>query len=292
MLLRLRQLTSSLLMLQFVLQDLAEREDLEKIQEVVKEAANDKRLSSGHEIILLRKQLDKMKSEEAKRTTNKDTRTFSPADEDEDDAEPAVETVISGSGKAFGKDFNFKPHLNSLMTGEIWEKKKILSKCGACNRHPEHTGEPAWRTSCGHILCDDCYDEAIVKSGEQGLEHGTCKPCGSRITIARQIKEDEGEALYGRPETRSMGRERHDKHRNRLEHQEINDEWLNMGGEGVLPSAKTVAVKVRYSQHMDSFGVTFTDLLYRLKSSTLYSRTRTSRSSSTRNSWPCKSPPT
>ncbi|KAF2645627.1 hypothetical protein P280DRAFT_531914 [Massarina eburnea CBS 473.64] len=253
MLLRLRQLTSSLLMLQFVLQDLAEREDLEKIRDVVNEAAGDRRTGRSAMIIGLREQLKNLSSEEKRRNDKKNPSAFRDGEDyipdlmgDDDDAAPdeAERDLAVHSGRNFGKEFNFKPYLNSLTTGANWEKINKKAKCIPCGRHPNHGGN-SWITGCGHILCTDCYEKAQIKQAEEDRENPTCAVCGVISTRWRMVSILEGEERFGKVETRSECKARADKVRLRIEQQDINDEWLNFGGEGVLPSAKTIAVKAQ-----------------------------------------------
>jgi hypothetical protein len=249
MLLRLRQLTSHVLLLQSVMQDLLEREDIEAIRDVVKNAAADSSTQRGKVIIALRKQLDDFQKKEMKRTAAKNSKhPIFDLDEAEDVQDEIIDedsinyqTGRKTTGGNFGKDYNFKPFLNSLATGEVWEQKKKKSSCGSCSRSPPL--DP-FQTSCGHLLCAPCYEEAQLLAAEQDLAHTICGSCGKVFIYARRLSLEEEEDMAG-PQTRSKGKQRADKHQAKIADQDISEEWLNLGGEGVLPSAKTIAIKAQ-----------------------------------------------
>lgn len=143
------------------------------------------------------------------------------------------------SGRNFGKEYNFRPFLCSLKTGESWKKAKEKAKCSACKNHPK----APMMTSCGHLICQDCYEHAFMEAAEEGKSQSTCGGCGSIYSTAELLDSDQEDfEMYSAPETRSR-KKRHDKERRRIEEQDIGDDWLQLGSEGVLPSAKTIAVR-------------------------------------------------
>jgi SNF2 family DNA or RNA helicase len=263
MLLRLRQLTAHVLMLQNVMQDLLEREDIEAIRDVVKDAAADSSTRRGQTIIVIRKQLEAFAAKEKKRTATKNTSNSFPEDDDDlmEDNDLDEHQALSDedgnnrragrklTGAQFGKDYNFKPYLNSLATGDDWKAKKKRSQCGSCGRTPPI--DP-WQTSCGHLLCSACYEEAEILSAEQGKHQATCIGCGQVFAYARQLASVEESNTAG-PETRGK-RQRNDKKQEKIEQEDIAEEWLNLGGEGVLPSAKTIAIKAQLMNWFDQKG--------------------------------------
>jgi hypothetical protein len=93
MLLRLRQLTAHVLMLQFVMRDLLEVEDIERIKDVVKEQAVDSSTRRGRTIIAIRKQLEQHAIVEKKKAADRAAAKAAGKDfEDiEEDAEPTQE---------------------------------------------------------------------------------------------------------------------------------------------------------------------------------------------------------
>jgi hypothetical protein len=279
MLLRLRQLTAHVLMLQFVMGDLLEREDIERIKEVVKEQAATSNIRQGRIILTIRKQLEAYELREKKKTAAKVARRIAAEaaakkaniayeepdddDDDEEDESTPVEVPNNGeaddedtrshpgagagagtgrytSGNGFGKSYDFKPFVNSLATGEPWEKKKEKAKCGECGKRPYKP----WMTACGHLMCGmPCYEDVMNAAAEEGKSHGTCKACGSTFYVCSPREEEEEDvAVHG---TRSKIAKKKKKEQERLDHEDIADDWLSLGGDEVLPSAKTIAIKAQ-----------------------------------------------
>lgn len=236
-------------MLQYVMQDLLEREDIEQIRDVVQNAAADEQTRSGRIIIAIRKQLEDYSTKKRKRRdTDPPDEHHDGPDEPDERNEPNDGDVSNAStgakdartGAEFGKHFNFKPYLKSLTSGQQWEEKKQKSSCGSCGHSPPMN---PWKTSCGHLICGPCYDKAFVTEAEQGRDSTTCHACGQNFLTARLLDEDEVLAVNG-PRTR-LKKQRDDKIRERMEQQDISEEWLKIGERGVLPSAKTIAVKAQ-----------------------------------------------
>lgn len=272
MLLRLRQLAGHILMLQFVMQDLLEREDIERIKDIVKDQAASSNMMQGRTILSIRKQLEAYELREKQKTAAKAAKKVAAEDaakrgaeyvepeSDEDDEESVgpVQVPHEGedeaedtsaerdaerikSGKAFGKSYDFKPYVNSLTAGESWEKKKDRAKCAECGKRPLKP----WKTACGHLICSEgCYEEAMNAAAEEGKTNATCKACGQTFfaCIPCDEEEDDDGAAHG---TRSRAAARERKKKERLDREDIADEWLSMGGDEVLPSAKTIAIKAQ-----------------------------------------------
>jgi hypothetical protein len=273
MLLRLRQLTAHILMLQFVVRDLLEREDIEAIREVVDKEAEDSSERGGHTIAAVRKQLDKVAADQRKRTAaievkkaaTKARKTAAKAaakarheeyvsDNDNDDDELLEEDADEGincesleginpdftAGGEFGKEFNFKPFLNSLKTGESWEKTKQKAKCSCCGKQPR---QPQL-TSCGHLICrEPCYEEILVEMAENDNVDvfPPCKACGKIPTAIHPCEvDDDGIPDAPAQGTRANTKKKQDQMRNRQKREDIADDWLALAGDDVLPSAKTI----------------------------------------------------
>ncbi|OAG09882.1 uncharacterized protein CC84DRAFT_1160928 [Paraphaeosphaeria sporulosa] len=263
MLLRLRQLTAHILMLQSVVQDLLEQEDIEKIREIVQMEATSQGTRKARTILAIRKQLDHLEAEAKKQSANKATNRSKKShrltgrNDDDDSGERDIEELLddsqeivddnqaaagrpASSGRSFGKNFDFRPYLNSLTTGENWDKVKKKAVCADCAGRLRG----AWLTSCGHMLCTDCYDAAQLEAAEEDHEKAKCKGCGSIFTHANEIQENGDEFVSAGPATRAK-RQQHSKEVLRIEQQDIAEDWLTWGGEGVLPSAKTIALKAQ-----------------------------------------------
>jgi SNF2 family DNA or RNA helicase len=259
MLLRLRQLTAHILMLQFVVRDLLEQEDIEKIREIVQQQATDQRSRKGNTIRAIRRQLDHLEAEAKKRSSKKAAnhpREYMPmvadydiADDDQgdveelldDDQDPDIDggTGRLSAGRTFGKKFDFRPFLNSLTVGENWEKVKLRAECNGCGLRPTN----AWVTSCGHIHCGKCYEDAGMEAAENGRMHATCLGCGSVFAHANHVGAVEGDGMFNGRITRAREKQ-HSKETQRIEQQDIAEDWLSFSG-SVLPSAKTIALKAQ-----------------------------------------------
>lgn len=273
MLLRLRQLTGHILMLQFVMRDLLEREDIERIKDVVREQAASSNIRQGRTILSIRKQLEAYELREkrkaainaakraaAEEAAKKGAEYVEPESDEEDEDDAPVQVPQDGeaevveestthrgqernkSGKAFGKSYNFKPYVNSLTVGESWEKKKERAKCGECGKRPYKP----WKTACGHLICSEpCYEEVMNAAAEEGKLHGTCKACGHTFFTCDPCDEEEDDDIRTGRGTRSKAAAREKKKKERLDREDIAEDWLSLGGDDVLPSAKTIAIKAQ-----------------------------------------------
>ncbi|KAI4704056.1 hypothetical protein J4E81_001120 [Alternaria sp. BMP 2799] len=290
MLLRLRQLTGHILMLQFVIRDLLEREDIELIKSVVDKEAKNADHGTGKTISSIRKQLDKVAADQKKKTaaieakkaatkkaakarkdaakkaakergeayvSEDETANANTIDKDDDlleeefdepiDEGPADDLIQRFStGEGFGKDFNFKPFLSSLKTGESWEKTKQKAQCAWCGRQPR---QPLI-TSCGHLICrEPCYEnEVLLPMAENDPDlppiTPACKACGATPDHFHPCEVDEDDTPDAPARgTRANKKKNKDKQRARLGQEDIAEDWLSLAGEDVLPSAKTIAVK-------------------------------------------------
>lgn len=275
MLLRLRQLAAHPLMLQFVMRDLLEREDIEMIKDVVRDEAAAANVAHGRTILAIRKQLEAHEFHEKQKAADKVKRRLAaheaakeaakangtdyvePEDDfDESDDDTPFELPQDGdldrgafsdrgrernkSGKSFGKTYDFKPYLNSLAQGEDWEKKKKeRAMCGECGRHPTKP----WTTSCGHLLCDPCYEDVMATAAEEDRANGRCKQCGTIFAACARCDEDDDDLLGPSSGTRNKAQQQRRREKERLDREVVADDWLSLGGPEVLPSAKTLAIK-------------------------------------------------
>lgn len=273
MLLRLRQLTAHVLMLQFVMRDLLHAEDIERIKQVLDERSESSDTRQGKTILAIRKQLDqhaeyarkkRITLEKAKAVAKAAGREFnehdvlidediededSDADADEEDRMAGNETGESSqstrsrytAGRQFGREYKFEPFLNSLKTGESWEKAKKKTICMSCKKQPRMP----WVTSCGHFICTEpCLDKLNSDTAEDEEEQAKCTACGCTPTYFRQC--DPGENVT--PEFVAQGTRNAKKKKKKqksVEHDDIPEDWLNSVGDDVLPSAKTIAIKAQ-----------------------------------------------
>jgi hypothetical protein len=82
-------------------------------------------------------------------------------------------------------------------------------------------------------------------AAEEGKTNGTCKACGHTFGACAPC-EEEAEDLPG-PSRGTRGRtaQKKKKEKERFDREDIADDWLSLGGEEVLPSAKTIAIKAQ-----------------------------------------------
>ncbi|KAF2273008.1 uncharacterized protein EI97DRAFT_425181 [Westerdykella ornata] len=233
MLLRLRQLTAHVLMLQFVMRDLLELEDIEGIRQVVEDFS--KNGETSHTIIAIRKQLDDLNESKngiIEGSSQDGVEDFSP-DRDDYGNNPNLIT----SGKAFGKRYDFKPYLDSLTTGESYEKAKKRAKCHICHENRNKL----WLTSCNHFHCEECYKKAAEGGDDVRITCGV-EGCNQAFTHARECDGNGDRVDDHQRETRSA---RKSKERTRMDKEDLKDDWLSFSGQSVLPSAKTLAIKAQ-----------------------------------------------
>lgn len=240
MLLRLRQLTAHVLMLQNVMKDLLEREDIEQIRVAVKKFSGAK--NADHTVVAVRKQLEELEKEEKTHTGSKNNQ------EEESDVED-IPDEYGAAGKGFGKDFDFKPYLKSLQTGESWEKAKKEAVCCVCTKNKVRL----MLTSCNHLYCDRCYEDALIEEAsirslntcDDNDEPGypTCNKCGQKVAYASPCGGERSDSeQYVVPETRASRRR---KGKEPLGNEDLEEKWLSFNGLPVLPSAKTIGVKAQ-----------------------------------------------
>jgi hypothetical protein len=263
MLLRLRQLTAHVLMLQFVMRDLLELEDIERIKDVVREHAADSSTRRGSTIIAIRKQLEHHAISEKKKAAERAAAKAAGKEMDEEEEDEAIQEEaqsqeieevtsqptgqegagLGGSGKHFGKDYNFKPFLASLKTGDSWEKVKKRAKCSYCDKTPR---EP-WIASCGHLICfEPCLERSNIEAAEVGKTHSPCKTCGKTPHSTQPCELDEVDPIEAVAQgTRSKAAKKSAKQRERRDREDISEDWLSLAGADVLPSAKTLAIKAQ-----------------------------------------------
>lgn len=271
MLLRLRQLTSHVLMLQLVMRDLLEREDIERIRQITKDQSADTSTESGKTILAIRRQLDQHaelarrkrvaieKAKAAAKAAGRDYKDDADSEDDEVEADGETEITASeageipaqsgsrftGHGNDFGKVYDFKPFLRSLEKGESWEKVKKKSKCAYCYKQPRLP----WITSCGHLICEaPCLEDASLEAAERGSAALSCKTCGVTPTYIHKCDSDEGDdpetvAQGTRAQAQKKKKKKKAQQQANPEQEAIESDWL--GANNVLPSAKTIAIKAQ-----------------------------------------------
>lgn len=253
MLLRLRQMTGNMLMVEVVMKDLLEREDHEKIRELT-EIEVPRRDHRRAQLIELRRLLSVLPEEE------------DPDEEYKDEGTPATthreatpdtglmnvpEDRISIGG-AHGRTFNFAKYLKDLRKGKQWDEVAERTICVVCRQIPD----TPYVTACYHIYCQDCLRDHQHECARQGFEHSRCQECQIEytwahpcdgfdlddiISDAEDAEINAAEAPVKRWRRKQKGQKKKKKKNNEAE---ATKTWIEKHGT-VLPSAKTIAVKAQ-----------------------------------------------
>ncbi|KAF2816286.1 uncharacterized protein BDZ99DRAFT_433386 [Mytilinidion resinicola] len=271
MLLRLRQLTGHILTLQLTMQDLLEMEDIERLKQLT-QSEEVGETDRGRQIVSIRTQLTAMIKEIREADKNKGAPRGSPAessvqrgpssdadladkeDEDEDDEMDEVSSgdAIINTGGGFGMKYEFKPYLDTLTSGKRWEAIKEKAKCAKCHETPI---DP-WLTACSHIYCQLCLEDLQLEAATTGRDRAVCSHCAQMFSYSVPCEDDHpdgssrGSSLdfsgdEGESSTRHRARRSRKSKDVRPERETIPDDWIDMSGNAVLPSAKTLAIKAQ-----------------------------------------------
>ncbi|OCK77547.1 hypothetical protein K432DRAFT_358416 [Lepidopterella palustris CBS 459.81] len=255
MILRLRQLTGHILTLQLVMNDLLEREDIERLRQVTKnEAAGDS--ERGRQIISIRNQLTALAKKPSEgHGPNSCLARFEPSPEPnpspdviEDHNIEAQPEIMNDAGGGFGRSFDFGQYLKTMTEGQRWKEIKEKTLCGQCHKTPESP----WVTSCHHIYCKKCLETMQFNAAKKEKEHASCVACGTSFPFAQACEEDpESQDVYSaispsddNKNPKQQRKKGEKKQRVRPEREQIADDWIEMKG-SVLPSAKTLAIKAQ-----------------------------------------------
>ncbi|KIW01890.1 hypothetical protein, variant [Verruconis gallopava] len=271
MLLRLRQLTDHVLLVETVMRDLVEREDYEKIYDLALIEG-----SQPKDCLRIRhiRRIRAMMAKGAKEYENCSNRNSFPGvggmnkpygksilepheakkDSDdgyEDDDDLELLSDYEGVGGSHGLQFNFLKYLKTLRKDEDLHKLNGRAICAYCGGRPEDPHV----TSCYHIYCSACLELMMTEDAEVGLDGPRCRECGAVFTgtspcdsmdfdrldraprnhlpppARRSEKEGDGEDVLASEKEEKGHGKRHD--------------WIDQEGDDILPSAKTVEIKAQ-----------------------------------------------
>lgn len=235
MLLRLRQLCSSILVIQGTMVDLLEREDYERLREISTED-----LSEETEVLLahlLEKMRDNIGAKNVE-TRNGDMTVT------ETETAPIDQTRFDPAGGdlggSHGLTYNFGQYLESLRKSEAYEAICERTLCSGC-RHPPLDPHV---TSCFHVFCQLCLLDLQTNAARRGLDRHRCTECGVYYDDAKACQEvlepyvSANEINANSSQDGFGTRSKASKEKPELEN------WIQMRGP-VLPSAKTIALKAR-----------------------------------------------
>jgi len=262
MLLRLRQLTGSILNIELVMRDVLEREDHEKLAELAEAEAEPRTLDARRaQLVQLRKVLSAHANDGAS-NVQAEAQGSIPAPEQIEElvAGPAgtnssfdaADTQSPGNeetqdvGGSFGLKFDFRAYLQSLRQGNKWEELQQRTLCCSCGDIPTNP----WVTSCYHIYCDTCLEELQHNAAQCGHDHARCLDCGDMFYNCKPC--DDFNLATGSPNSRGTSASNSESESSRRKRRSNNDpedgvmkNWIEREGNDILPSAKTIAIKAQ-----------------------------------------------
>ena len=240
MVLRLRQMTASVLLILDPCFPLLEREDFEKLNSIT--AHEDEAAGEGVQLLLhLRNVIKEGKNSESIEggisasvlTENNAVNTgvigFGPSQTGE-------------TGGRHGNSYRIRKYLDKFRETDTWEEAKERSQCVGCRSQPE---DP-YVTSCSHIYCYTCLVDLQHLAAARGYDAAKCSECGETYTSSRPCEEG-FEAMQPRPTSGSPTYDLGSTTGSKSKKKESEIDWLGLKGE-ILPSAKTIAVKAQVLQ--------------------------------------------
>lgn len=232
MLLRLRQLTGHVLMLQGPLQDLLDLHDIAKLESLCKQYSEEQ---TSEEAVLLQKQFSLMLEQAKTIQVNRGVRNLSQSQAPDIEMSQITEEDYDGLG-VHGTD-SFRPEflLDVLNSNESMKDIVARTKCVYCHNKPL---DPQV-TSCDHVYCRRCIERVQRKAATFGRDHAVCRACSSAFTSVRpctQVSAQE-DGLSDSDTSAVEGNRRRKRHTKK--NQEL--DWTRMDGP-VPPSTKTKAM--------------------------------------------------
>lgn len=249
MILRLRQLTSHILLIQGAMMDLLEREDFERLNKITETEDLDE--YDEHCCSLLSHLRTTLGNSSHVQTIEGGLHAAVISD-----AETVpVDFIGSGLddraalGGRHGLSFRFRKYLENLQQSDAWADIEQRTLCSACRQPP---ADPQV-TSCFHIYCRVCLNELQHFAARQGHDQARCSECGEAYASAQPcvmgIARDasRGSPADGASEGGGGGGGAKTKQKQTQRKKDGADsdgrDWIGLQGE-VCPSAKTQALKV------------------------------------------------
>ena len=236
MILRLRQLTAHPLMIQGTMLDVLEREDLEQLNELTQNE-----LAYGQEGAVLIEQLknilarDRNLRTDAAHEKNEATRGNLEGPTEADLASQSLGPT-GDVGRKHGLKYMFNKYIDKLIKKHDKAQLEETLQCVACLQ----VAKDPQVTSCLHVYCELCLQEALEESAYNGQEGTACNTCGQifadTVPCGEIVDKASGDSGSSR-----LAKARKEKISGKV------DDWLDMRGD-LLPSAKTIAVKAQILQ--------------------------------------------
>ncbi len=219
MLLRLRQMTGHIFMLQETMEEMFELEDIENIwRETSSEVTADP--GSTRDMMKSMRRMIEVKD------NPDDSAADDEDEEDEDDTEQGAKLI-----------FKFRKYIRHLRASSKWEEMKERSTCHKCCEPPD---DP-WITSCMHIYCGECLRIMAYEAAANDEDQAACEACGEIFNESQpcgglqELDFEENHAPQneeGKPKTRPKRKVKD------------NMKWVDFDGQ-ILPSTKTAAVQAQ-----------------------------------------------
>jgi len=252
MLLRLRQLTGHILMVETTLKDLLEREDVEKLAELAnQEAVHGMEPVRREQIVELRKMLAfHLQSRKHPRSdSGSEIRTSDDGSAEIPQTEEEVEKMYTESysdeiGHDYGTLLNFRKYLQELRTNRKWDEIANRTICVFCN----DKAQDPWIASCLHIYCAACLNMLLTSAAEEGKDKARCSECGVEFHGSHPCDDFDIDPVDEEDfplDSESEQRVRKRKGKKRNGKRENEGVWIDLRQGGMLPSSKTVAVKAQ-----------------------------------------------
>lgn len=252
MLLRLRQLTGHILMVEPSLKDLLEREDVEKLAQIAGEEALDfmepmRRIQiiEIRRMLALRHQIrDHPNGENSSgiRTGDEDITEISQA---EGEVEEMHATSNSTEvGRNYGVSLNFRKYLQELRASRKWEEIDNRTICVLCN---DKADDP-WVASCMHIYCFDCLNMLVTSAAAENKNKARCFECGVEFHGSHPCDNFDADVASVedlRPDSELEQGVRKSNGKKKRNKRDDDGDWINLQKGTMLPSSKTVAVKAQ-----------------------------------------------
>ncbi|RMZ75653.1 hypothetical protein DV737_g5173, partial [Chaetothyriales sp. CBS 132003] len=167
LLLRLRQLTAHILLIEKTLNELLEAQDLDRLWEFI--TLRQQNQLDDNEIKLLHG-LDmalKIRKEASNQRDSQDT-----------DVDTPIQTCQSHSQPNHELSRQFRDYLAAMRRDDLWEMANQDSLCQLCQNPPKRPHV----TSCCHVYCFACLKKLDHEDDGRGGTTGTCAACGGKFS--------------------------------------------------------------------------------------------------------------
>lgn len=171
--LRLRMLSSHVLLVQSTIKDLLEFEDVEELHRVTKRFDADTQDRGTRDTIsVLRHMLRKHGATSPQPIAAAEQPILIEDDTDDLEPTPQVNRMLGGE---FGKSFKFFEYLDRLGSAGYFSEMKKRALCAMCGKKPDH---PQLMQPCSDLFCRSCLEDALTEAAGKGQDVFLCPKCG------------------------------------------------------------------------------------------------------------------